>query len=413
LPGFYDPAYPARLAPFIKKAKKTAGIRPGRGVLVTGGPDVIIRRFTWPDMPPAALYDNAKREMAPYLPGDGEAYAIGCRRLRKITPEAGKGHAQLEILIAAIPKRMVEIYLDACRRAGLRPKRVDVRENAREKLVREQRLWESGEAGFDPRQPFAFLDTAEAPSHLTVFLNGIFYASRYLTGGDDASEAASALDYIQYKERIKNIPLINIADHLKINGPAAVHAAAYMDAYGAAVKAAGELNLKPAKPRAGAGQKMALPAAFAAVIIAALVSIGLYFPGKQADALKTALGAKKTELERLNTVPESDLSLISDIHRFRSQAPSAAYVAGTVHNALPPGTLITSLLFGGGKAELKAWTDDLDKVAVMLETLRRNDSVTDAGARLESVTYPGGTPHVVFHMALALRGGPEVPYETT
>ena len=430
MPDIYDPTYPARLSRAVRAAGRAAGAnRLSRGVLVAGGPDVIIRRFLWPDMPPAALRSNARTEMAPYLPGDGDAYTVSCRALRKVPP------AQLDVMVTAVPKNTVLVYLDACRKAGFFPKRVDVRENAREKLIRDPSLWEPGETPFDLRQSFAVLDVTGSPYNLTVFIDGVFYANRYFGGGDNgavAAEIASILDYIQYRERGAKvagillygnaeatgglsedlardlgIPAAGISGCLKLKLPRKTGTAAdYLDAYGASVRTRGDMDLNPPKERKTVFRRFILPAACTAAVIALLFSAGAVLPRRQIERLQTEIEALDRGLLKLGGGSEREVSLLSDIDAFRSRYPGASGVFQAVGRALPPsGSEILRLYVSAGTAEVRARTDDLDKVAAMLETLRRDETVADAGARIESVTYPGGSPTVVFHITLALRGG--------
>jgi Tfp pilus assembly PilM family ATPase len=443
MPDVYDPMYTARLAAVIKKAGAMAGAgKLNRTALVMGGPHVIIRRFLWPEMPHTALYENAQTEMAPYLPGDGETYTVGYRTLRKVTPdsEADMAAPQLDIMATAIPKSVVEAYLSACRKAGFNPKRIDVRENAREKLVQDVSLWTGGGETFDLTQSFAFLDVSEPPYNLTVFINGVFYVNRYFGGeGDDAgavsAEIASILDYIQYRERgakvsgllllggadtvreLKEslardlgIPTVNISDCLNLSLPPLTDGpdiSGFLDAYGAAIKVHGDVDLKPRKEGKDIGRRFVLPAACTAAAVAVLIAAGVYFPQLRINDLRTHLDVLDKQLERFGVVSVQEAALLVDVYTFRTASPYASESLGIIDSALPSDTEIRQVSVEGKEVSLLAQTDDLDKVAVMLENLRGNALVKDAGARIESVTYPGGMPVVVFNMTLELGVGTE------
>lgn len=227
--------YLDRVSAAIAGAAKAARVRRGSCVLVTGGPHIIVRRFLWPEMPPDALKANAESEIVPYLPGEGEQFQISYRILNRevtVSPETGNQIARLYILVAAMTKNTAVLLRLAARRAGFSPKRIDVRENAREKLTDNKWLWmeyklRAGKGAFMPSGSFIIMDVADALINVTVFIDNVFYANRYFssnlgaqvlagaaiggygaTDGDTSgfayaltAEISSIIDYVHYQER--------------------------------------------------------------------------------------------------------------------------------------------------------------------------------------------------------------------
>lgn len=248
------------LAETIKRAASIARVgRSKNCVVVAGGPRIITRAFTWPEMPPDALLLNAELEITPYLPAEPELFCVDYTLLRRKTAAPnGDGHqaVQLEVLVGAMEKEFATALLSAARKAGFPPKRIDIRENTRGKLVHATHLWtETGihaapgtdthSPAFSPEKSFAILDVADTLVSMTVFINGMFYAHRYfgaaintsvpveayaaggiaaagapskdaslsesrtLVDADNlANEVASIIDYIHYRERDSKVSSI-------------------------------------------------------------------------------------------------------------------------------------------------------------------------------------------------------------
>lgn len=250
MPGFVssEPSdeYGSALASAINAAAKAAGIGGGECVIVVGGMHILVHTFVWPEMPPASLQSNAESEIAPFLPADVERFSVSYKVLRRkelTTAESGHPVRQLEVVVAAMAKDLAETLLTAARRAGFNPKRIDIRENARSKLLHDPDLWTAGKAqaqdagfsDFNPEQSYAVLDISNMPINITVFINGAFYANRYFgslvrtpavvsapvyaAGEEDfpdaapteeiagvdadnlADEIVSIIDYMHYRER--------------------------------------------------------------------------------------------------------------------------------------------------------------------------------------------------------------------
>jgi Tfp pilus assembly PilM family ATPase len=228
LPEISDPTYRAQLAATIVKAAQRAGVRGGKCVVSVGGPQIITHIFTWPDMPDAALKFNAETEMAQYLPSGVEGFNIDYRILRRaLAPkEGGKPGKLVTVMVAAMARDLTAAVMAAAKMARFSPKRIELRANARQKLVDTARLWQAakpakakkekaktakaaplpvqagpaqdggsavatavlappevaapaGPAPFSPAGSFVILSVSEASANMSVFINGLFYAGRY------------------------------------------------------------------------------------------------------------------------------------------------------------------------------------------------------------------------------------------
>ena len=125
--------YVQALTSSIKIAAKAAGVPLGYGhpcTVVAGGPQVVVRRFRWPQMPVSALMGNTVAELSPLLPGEAHEFSIGFEVLKRSTNEEF-GTIVMDVLAAALPLDFVDAVKFSLKKAGFKPLRIDVRENSR------------------------------------------------------------------------------------------------------------------------------------------------------------------------------------------------------------------------------------------------------------------------------------------
>ena len=193
--------YVTELAESIKYAARDAGM--GRGsacTVVAGGPEVIIRKFTWPELPDAALAENAQNEFAPFLPGNVNEFVMSYEVIKREKSEESEA-INLEVLAAALPKELVDAINKAVSKAGFRVQRIDVRENARMKLVANCCI--AGEDGAP--SSYAVLDFSQNRANVGLYLNGVFYSSRYFVATifeEPEEEPEPEQEYDEYGEPI-------------------------------------------------------------------------------------------------------------------------------------------------------------------------------------------------------------------
>lgn len=159
----------------IKKAGRNAGLPAGFGTpceVVVGGPQMVVRRFIWPDLPLEAQIENAEIEITPFLPDSVKNFVIGYEVLRKIN-NAEFGSVNLEVIVAAVPKNFANAIVKAARKGTFKVTRIDVRENARAKVVAQCNRLEI------PPSSYALLDFTQPQANVSLYLNGVFYSNRY------------------------------------------------------------------------------------------------------------------------------------------------------------------------------------------------------------------------------------------
>ena len=207
---FYSPhpissdEYIVDLVGAIKYAAADAGM--GRGsscTVVAGGPEVIIRKFTWPEMPDAALAENAQNEFSPFLPGDADEFVMSYEVIKREKNEES-GVINIDVLVAALPTELVNAINKAVSKAGFKVQRIDVRENARMKLVANCCIAEDNAAPTS----YAVLDFSQARANVGLYLDGVFYSSRYFVATIYDEEPEEELEPEQeYDEYGQPIPM--------------------------------------------------------------------------------------------------------------------------------------------------------------------------------------------------------------
>ena len=161
---------PEVLTKTIKSAKRTGGIQGSKCILCLGGTDVIIRHLLLPVMNDAQIYENVISEISAYLPVDTENYSIDYSIQEEASDEAS---SQLKVMVVAIPKTPLKMYMDCFKKAGMQVAAIDISENSQEKLIRHL-LQLKGEPAYN----FGVIDMGSETTNITTYLNGRFFVNK-------------------------------------------------------------------------------------------------------------------------------------------------------------------------------------------------------------------------------------------
>lgn len=163
----------------IRQLMKDAHINATTANIAVSGGTVVVRIVRIPKMPEATLRKSIKYEASRYVPTSTEDSFIEF----EIVGEAGEG--QMDVLIVAAPRELVESRIRACKYAGLRVQVVDV-----EAFAAYRSLIES-----DPEQPWvsqtiAVVDIGDSGTNMSVVKGGVFSMNRTIPqGGNMFTEA--------------------------------------------------------------------------------------------------------------------------------------------------------------------------------------------------------------------------------
>ena len=379
----------------IREAAASAHIKGGKCVLLTGGPDIITQQFMLPDMETDALRENILTEITQYLSGEIGKFTIDFR-VTGLAETAGENAVasgkKLGVFAAAFEKTAAESLMRAASKAGFTPERLDIRENARDKLMK----LKDKTQGFDPAKSFAVLDVSDYPANIMIFVNGRFYVSRYFEAALDtespadeaaapcienlSAEIASIIDYIQYRERDSKIEHIlvfgkkrslsaireKLAENLdipviiagsvfggiadgRIQSIAEYGEEYFLDAFAASIsgktKLSADLNLKRQKKERRVSGKAVKVMIFTLVIAFGAIAAGIYFPYAKVQALREEDHRLTLELENYTSADvlaqiaglEADIEfmtvLASEFLEFYAASPNASSLLNWIYNS--------------------------------------------------------------------------------
>ncbi|MCL2049259.1 MAG: pilus assembly protein PilM [Defluviitaleaceae bacterium] len=212
-----------KLSQAIREAARGAKVPKGSGFackIVTGGPDVVMQRFNWPELAHQAMLNNAKHEIASYLPGALQNFVIGAE-VQKVKEDAA--NSSMEVFVAAMSKDMATAIGSAATWAGFKVLSIDIAENARNRFVKKYCEIEGGAPS-----SYGILDLNNPNPHLTLYLDGLFYSTHYFTAAgkeqDEADQKSELpiefdvdavvgevnflVDFVRYQERSSTLECI-------------------------------------------------------------------------------------------------------------------------------------------------------------------------------------------------------------
>lgn len=167
---------PEKMAEVLKKAKKKGRHAGNQCVLCLGGTEVFIRNVVLPYMNDDQIYQNVVKEIATYLPVDVSNYIVDYSARLTTTME---GVQQVMAMVVAVPKEIVTSYIDIFKSAGLKIERIDILENAYEKLIRAMIP-----ADDERTRNFAVLDVGAEVTSIATYSTGHYFINKVIpTGG--------------------------------------------------------------------------------------------------------------------------------------------------------------------------------------------------------------------------------------
>jgi len=130
-PIWADKTWIDRLSQKIRDAARNAKIPKGSNIacsVVANGPQVIVQRFAWPEISHQAMIENAKFEIASYLPGAASGFVISAE-VQKRNEAVEDKMPTMDVFVAAMPNDMAVAISTAVTWAGFRVINLDVSEN--------------------------------------------------------------------------------------------------------------------------------------------------------------------------------------------------------------------------------------------------------------------------------------------
>lgn len=205
----------------LRQLLKQAGVAAGTCSIAVAGGSVVVRTVRIPKMPEATLRKSIKYEAGRYVPNSVEDSYIEF----EIIGESSEG--QMDVLIVAAPKEIVESRIRVCEAVGLEVQAVDI-----EAFAIYRSIVEADELGTWQDSILAIVDIGAASTNVSVIAKGVFAMTRSIPQGgqtltdalqqyfslseEDAEAGKAALDFSELVDDkpIENPPLRVLQPHV-------------------------------------------------------------------------------------------------------------------------------------------------------------------------------------------------------
>jgi Tfp pilus assembly PilM family ATPase len=183
-----------KLSQNVKEAAREAKVPKGTGfacTVVTGGPNIIMQRFTWPELVHNAMLDNARHEISSYLPGVLTNFIVGAEVQKRNESEDGKA-STMDVFVAAINKDVATAISTAVTWAGFKVISLDISENVRPRFVSRHCIID----GSAPSS-YGILDLNNPSPNFSLYLNGLFYSTHHFSHIGNPVDTAMDLESLK------------------------------------------------------------------------------------------------------------------------------------------------------------------------------------------------------------------------
>jgi type IV pilus assembly protein PilM len=172
----------------IRDLLKDAGIHATAATVAVAGAQVVVRPVRMPKMPEATLRKSIKFEASRYVPSSVEDSYIEFEILGTVD------EAQMDVMVVAAPKEVVQSRLNALEYAGLEVEAVDV-----EAFAAYRALIEANQDEDWSQSTIALVDIGSASTNMSVIQHGAFAMNRSITQGGHALTEA-LINYFKISE---------------------------------------------------------------------------------------------------------------------------------------------------------------------------------------------------------------------
>lgn len=160
------------VAQALRQAMRDAHMSASTAHIAVSGGTVVVRVVRVPSMAETTLRKSIKYEAGRYVPSSADDSYIEFEIVGKTDD------GQMDVLLAAAPKEIVQARMAACESAGLEVESVDV-----EPFAAYRSLVEADSGDFLHEQTFALVDIGAAATRMSVISNGVFTMTRSIPHG--------------------------------------------------------------------------------------------------------------------------------------------------------------------------------------------------------------------------------------
>lgn len=198
------------LANALRELLRAGRISANAAILAVAGGSVIVRTVRIPKMPEATLRKSIRFEAGRYVPSSIEDSYIEFEILGDTID------GQMDVLIVAAPKDIVESRLRACQAAGLEVEIVDV-----EAFAMYRSLVEADENPNRFDSTIALIDVGASSTHVSVVHRGNFAMTRTIPqAGQTLTDALIAFFKLSPEDAESGKEQLNLAQLMHAEGPA-------------------------------------------------------------------------------------------------------------------------------------------------------------------------------------------------
>lgn len=202
---------PQAMGAAIRALLKDAHISASSAHIAVAGGSVVVRTVRIPTMPETTLRKSIKFEASRYVPSTVADSHIEF----EILGPCAEDETQMDVLIVAAPKDVVESRVKACEAAGLEVEAVDVEPFAAYRAIvetDEENGWLGG--------TLAIVDVGASTTNMSVVQEGVFVMTRSIpNGGTTLTEALKSYFKLSEDDAESGKRQLNVADLLDESRP--------------------------------------------------------------------------------------------------------------------------------------------------------------------------------------------------
>lgn len=188
------------------------GIRIKDVIVTIDTSELIKREVVLPDVEDMDLGEAITYEIQEYLPINIEGYVLQPRVMEQFIEN---GQKQQKVLVAALPKEIVEEFFFALQEIGLTPWVLDIHSNALEKLFNERYMSKI----YEKERSYVLVDLGHRISNVTILENGEYQFNRILRFGGESIDSALSAAGVEMspsmKERIYSKSILDVVPQME------------------------------------------------------------------------------------------------------------------------------------------------------------------------------------------------------
>jgi len=185
----------------LAKLIKDSGIRDNKAIIAITGQKVIIREIALPLMEDKELMAGVMWEAPKYVPYDLDESIIDAEKVEEFVEK--DGNKMMRVLIVAVPKTIIQPYMEVLKKARINPKIVDVVSSANMRAFKSHLTSKKEEEKEESLINIILSIGASSTILSLVEKNNLKFTRNILVGGNDFTKAIAKSLNISFNEAEK------------------------------------------------------------------------------------------------------------------------------------------------------------------------------------------------------------------